>query len=280
MEIAKINPYIRVAIRSVLPANAEIGRRIIFDYELIYIEDGEFIFNYNEIDYPCKKGDFIFIRPNIPHRFYGIQHDLSQPHIHFDLAYAKDSPQVPVCFKDFPALTDAEKAMIREDAFAEFPHTPLISFENPSAVLAVFYSILDTPPTLALSRKANLILLIERLIADNFRDALKNRPSPYPVEKAVKEYLDAGQGTASTLEGIAKQFNYSKYYLDRKFQSQYGISIVAYRNRLRMQTAKALLAHESVSAVAEKLGFSSIYAFSRAFKTYFGYPPGATKKAK
>lgn len=85
MDISKINPYIRIAMRSILRAGKVIKRRIIYDYELIYIDAGEFIFNYNGVDYLCQKGDFIFIRPNIPHSFSGIKRDLSQPHIHFDM---------------------------------------------------------------------------------------------------------------------------------------------------------------------------------------------------
>ena len=50
---------------------------------------------------------------------------------------------------------------------------------------------------------------------------------------------------------------------------------------LRMETYKSkrkeLLKNNSVSKVCEMLGFSSIYAFSRAYKNFYGYSPKNTK---
>lgn len=136
---------------------------------------------------------------------------------------------------------------------------------------------MDSAPTYGLPQKAKLLLILEQLIADNFAIGAKDAPSPYPIEKEVKDYMDAGQGLCADLDAIAKQFNYSKYYLDRRFKKAYGISIMAYRNKMRMHTAKALLPYNSVSAVCEKLGYSSIFVFSRAFKNYFGYSPSKEK---
>lgn len=280
MDISKINPYIRIAMRSILRAGKVIKRRIIYDYELIYIDAGEFIFNYNGVDYLCQKGDFIFIRPNIPHSFSGIKRDLSQPHIHFDMTHLTDSPAVPVSFKDFPDLTDREKAMIRDDFFIAFPQTPLVKFSNTEYVLRLFYEIVDSGALCSLQQKAKLILIIEQLIADNFQGSFEQIASQYPIENQIKDYIDAGQGISSNLDDIAKQFNYSKYYLDRRFQKKYGISIIAYRNEKRMQTARELLKNETVSAVCEKMGFSSIFVFSRAFKNCFGISPSDCKKAE
>ena len=113
------------------------------------------------------------------------------------------------------------------------------------------------------------------LISDNFANYFITPADADTFLKQIKDYIDAGQGISMTLDNIAQQFNYSKYYLDRQFKKQYGISIIAYRNEKRMALAKTLLPNETVSTVAEKLGFTSIYVFSRAFKIFFGFPPSA-----
>ena len=77
---------------------------------------------------------------------------------------------------------------------------------------------------------------------------------------------------------LEKQYSYSKYYLERQFKKAYGISLIAYRNEKRMQHARKLLELESVSDVAEELGFRSIYSFSRAFKKQFGICPSECRK--
>ncbi len=273
MDVSKVNPYIRVAMQGVLPEGCVINRRIIFDYELIYIEDGEFTFTYNDIAYPCKTGDFIFIRPCVPHSFRGITRDLLQPHIHFDMRYSEDSTRVPVSYKDFDAMTDDEKSMIRKDLFKEFPKTPFVRFEDTKLALSIFYEIIKNQAISPLMRKAKMLSLIDMLITDNFSTTYEKNDIPYPIENAVKDYLDAGQGMSLDLEDIAKQFDYSKYYLDRRFKDTYGISLIAYRNEKRMQLAKELLIEKSVSDVSETLGFSSIYVFSRAFKNHYGVAP-------
>lgn len=279
LDISTINPYIRIAMHSILPANYELKRRIIFDYELIYIADGEFILNYNEIDYKCKKGQFILLRPGVSHSFWGIKSDLTQPHIHFDISHIGNSTQVPVSFKDMDALSSREKSWIRDDIFIDYPKVPTVTFSDQEKALSLFYEIIDSA-ALPLTRKAKLIQLIELLIADNFPDILKQQHQSYTIEKNIKDYIDAGQGLTAKLEDIAKQFSYSKFYLDRRFKERYGSGIMAYRNKKRMQLAKEMLQSDTVSVVSEKLGFSSIYVFSRAFKNHFGVSPTDSTKAE
>ena len=274
LNISSINPYIRVAMQSVLSKGTMIASRIIFDYELIYIAEGSFILNYNGTDYTCSKGQFVFIRPGISHSFSMTHTDLSQPHIHFDITDQPDSRQVPVCFKDITDLTDDEKSHIRTDIFAPVPKTPFVLFSNTKAALKLFYAIIDQPKCSELSQKGLLIQLLDMLIVDNFSTVYaQNTPSFYGVEAQVKDYFDAGQGMSSNLEDIARQFNYSKYHLERRFKSRYGVSLISYRNQKRLQIAKMLLQTECVSDVANKLGFSSIYVFSRAIKNHFGCSP-------
>jgi len=274
-----INPYIRVAMQSVLRKGTKIAQRIIFDYELVYIADGEFILNYNETDYRCTKGQFILLRPGISHSFSVTDTNLSQPHIHFDITHMSDSRQVPVCFKDLNDLGTGERKHIREDIFQKYPQTPFVVFSDHQAALEIFYTIVNQPKTSSLSQKGMLIRLIDILIKDNFPEVFGNSSeSVYSVEEQVKDYLDADQGLTSNLDDIAKQFNYSKCHLEHRFKDRYGISLIAYRNNKRMQLAKKMLQTKSVSNVADKLGFSSIYVFSRAFKNHFGFSPSNCKE--
>ncbi len=280
LDISAINPYIRIAMHSVIPAGHEIKRRVIFDYEIIYIANGEFVLTYNGEDYRCEKGQFVLLRPGIPHSFSGIAQDLEQPHIHFDITHADDSTHVPVSFKDICDMTEKERACIRSDIFSEYPPQPFLTFSAKERITALFYEIVGDPDISFLMRKAKLIQIIEALIGDNFPNLLMESDPPYRVERHIKDYIDSKQGFAADLEDIAKQFNYNKYYLERCFKSSYGISIIAYRNEKRMLAARELLKNNTVSETSEKLGFSSIYVFSRAFKHYFGYSPSNEGKAE
>lgn len=278
MNVFKINPYIRAAKRSVIPAGEEIRQRIIFDYEIIYIEKGEFVLHYDKKDYLCKTGDFLLLRPGISHSFRGICQDLSQPHIHFDMTYSDESVHIPISFKDLPALTAQERGMLQKDVFAAYPVTPYLTFHDKDTALRLFHNITGNTSLSPLARKGMFLLLLDMLIQDNFPGLPGKQTNKHPIENEVKDYIDAGQGLSATLDDIAKQFIYSKYYLERRFKAAFGISLITYRNQKRMQSARESLQQQSVTAVSEKLGFSSVYAFSRAFRKHFGFPPSAAKK--
>lgn len=277
LDIQTVNPYIRVAIPSVLTAGTEIKRRIIFDYELIYIESGEFTLNYNECDYVCTPGMFLFLRPGIPHSFTRIKGALSQPHIHFDVVYSGKSRRTPICFKDLCDLSSGERELLQRDLFEGYPKTPFVRFFNTEQALRLFYGIIEGTQNSELTRKAMLTQLIDRLICDNYPDRFQKKESFYGIAQQLKDYIDTEQGLSAQLSDFEKQFSYSKYHLERQFKKQYGISIMAYRNSKRMEVARRLLQTETVSAVSERLGFSSIYVFSRAYKQHFGVAPSRQK---
>ena len=280
-DISIVNPYIRVAMQSVLKKGTHIASRVIFDYELLYVADGAFVLHYNGIDHICQKGQFVLLCPGISHSFSGIDSDLSQPHIHFDITHMPNSDRVPVCFKDIQDLTEHERKRIREDIFGQYPQNPFVVFGDQKTALDLFYRIINQPKLTALAQKGMLIQLLDLLIADNFPGVFETRShSTYSIEAQIKDYLDAGQGLVSNLDDLAHQFNYSKYHLERCFKDRYGVGLISYRNDKRMQLAKTILQTETVSTTAEKLGFSSIYVFSRAFKNYFGVSPSAFKKAR
>ena len=155
----------------------------------------------------------------------------------------------------------------------------MIRFADHPRALALFYEIVREPKASSLSAKGKLLSLLDLLIADNFPNCFAESDEPaYPLAQQLKDYIDAGQGLSSQLSDLEKQFCYSKYHLERRFKQLYGVSLIAYRNQRRMQRSKELLQQHSVSVVAEKMGFGSIYAFSRAYRQYFGCSPSADKK--
>ncbi len=271
----EINPYIRVAIPSVLKKGRVIGPRIIFDYELIYIEKGLLNLDYGAEKYQCRPGTFLFLRPGVTHCF-SIMEELSQPHIHFDMIFQPNSPNVPISFKNKDQLTPEEQKMIRPDLFAEYPPTPLLQFADRERAFELFRGVICDAKASPLLQKARLTEILDLLIQDHFPGFfhLGERNS---VAGQIKSYLDAGQGLWHSLADLEQQFSYSRFHLERQFKKEYGISLIAYRNKKRMELAKERLKSTSVSEVAEEMGYSSIFAFSRAFKNYFGHNPSKEK---
>ncbi len=271
MNLSLINPYIRLAMESRIPAGHNIARRVIYDYELIYLEKGNFNFVYDDIPYRCKAGDIIFIRPKIPHSFIIDLGEISQPHIHFDITHRPQSEIIPISFKDLDKMSNEEREWIHEDYFSSFNQAPLINIQNKSDFLRTFYQIVSGNATDIL-KKSLLIELISYIINDNFSELLQSKKQ-LNVANQIKDYIDAGNGIGMTLDDFAKTFFYDKFYLERKFKESFGVNLIEYRNKKRMELAKHLLKLHSVSEVSELVGYQSIYAFSRAYKSFFGYAP-------
>jgi len=275
MNLSLINPYIRVAMESRIPAGYNIARRVIYDYELICLEEGNFTFIYDGIPYDCKAGDVIFIRPGIPHSFHLDRGEISQPHIHFDITYRPQSEKIPISFKDIDMMSDSDKKWIHTDYFSAYGRFPLLEIIDRKSFFETFFAIVSGELD-DLMKKSMMIKLIAIIIKDNFHEILQGEDKP-KVAVQIKDYIDAGNGMGMSLDDFAKAFFYDKFYLERKFKEEFGQNLIQYRNKKRMEMADELLMTNSVSKTAEILGYKSIYSFSRAYKHCFGHSP---KKAE
>ena len=144
MNLFEINPYIRLSTFSKLPPFHKIGPRIILDYELLFVKEGGMRLFYNDKTFEIKKGDIVFIRPGIEHKFLCGNKGLNQPHIHFDLFYTSKSEQRKICFNNFQNLNDSEKFLLQKDDFNSFPKNPILKIENKEEFLKLFCAVLES----------------------------------------------------------------------------------------------------------------------------------------
>lgn len=82
--------------------------------------------------------------------------------------------------------------------------------------------------------------------------------------------------TDLSITEIAKECGVSECYFRRLFQEYSGESPINFRQKHRIEKAKQLLLsdeHYTVSEIAEELGFSDIYHFSKTFKKLCGMSP-------
>ncbi len=106
-----------------------------------------------------------------------------------------------------------------------------------------------------------------------------------PLEKKKKieqalEYVSQNYNKSITNEELATICNMSTVYFRKLFTSIMGVPPILYVHRLRIEKAKEMLAtdYSSLSAVAQSLGYPSIYDFSRDFKKHTGMAPSKYAK--
>ena len=78
-----------------------------------------------------------------------------------------------------------------------------------------------------------------------------------------------------TIAKMAKLAGMSRAAFIRLFTATTGAPPLTYVTRMRIEAAQALLAEtdEAAAVIAERVGYGSVYAFSRAFSRLTGKPP-------
>jgi len=85
-----------------------------------------------------------------------------------------------------------------------------------------------------------------------------------------------------TVAELCSKAGLSKTVLSEKFAALIGSSPIEYLSAWRLQIAAGWLMEPgmSVERVAERCGYDSVPAFSKAFKRYFGISPGAFRRGR
>jgi len=83
-----------------------------------------------------------------------------------------------------------------------------------------------------------------------------------------------------TLERLAREVHISRATLARRFTDAVGTPPLAYLSNWRMHLAAQRLKHttEPVESIAREVGYTSEYAFNRAFSRHRGQPPGRYRR--
>lgn len=128
------------------------------------------------------------------------------------------------------------------------------------------------------ARAANLL---ERLLID--LAAARSAPTDTaPWLEDLLQRLGEGDDFTPDYRRLAADLGMGESTLRRRFKESAGIPLHAYVLQARMARARSLLLETDLPlhSVAERLGYSNVYFFSRQFKERFGVPPGAFRQAR
>jgi AraC-like DNA-binding protein len=101
-----------------------------------------------------------------------------------------------------------------------------------------------------------------------------------PTIAKVLALLHDRPGEPWTLESLAREVHISRATLARRFTESVGEPPLTYLTRWRMHLAAQRLKHgsDTVETIAREVGYSSEYAFNRAFSRHRGQPPGRYRR--
>ncbi len=284
-----ISPYIRVAMDSIIDAQWELKERVIFDYELLYVKEGELVVTVEDTEYSGLPGDIFLFRPRCRHSIRQVGTTrIRQPHIHFDLVYREDSPDVRVSFRPLEHIGEQEAKWFREavekDSGLWLPDK--ISLQNTQVFEKMLFGIIDEfsrkLPYYELSVKGQFINLWTYLLREQHWSGIRSTFNNTDILFDIKDYLDHHADREISLDELAGRFKISKFHLARLFKESFSMTPIHYHRLTRIQKAKEMIqfSAKSITEIAEMYGFKGIHAFSRAFSELEGVPPSFYRHRK
>lgn len=282
MDLDRLSPYIRVALDYDLAPNWVIRERALFDYELLYVKEGRLKVKLADCEYEGTPGDLFLFRPGQPHELSVIgPGPVRQPHLHFDLIYAPDSPDVKVSFKPLDEMTPRELAMIRPDLISTPPFDlpTRLRLRNPAVFDGMLLDLIRDfrlgLPYAQTAAKGAFLRLWVYLLREHARNRNVGLHANWERLTQVKQFIDHRPEQDMTVPMLAEMAGLSPYHFLRAFSQAFGLSPIKYVQTVRIGKARELIQFTShaLTEIAEMVGFRSIHAFSRAFKRIDGVAP-------
>ncbi|MBS1597451.1 MAG: helix-turn-helix transcriptional regulator [Bacteroidetes bacterium] len=98
----------------------------------------------------------------------------------------------------------------------------------------------------------------------------------------VKNTLIENIQNPMSLKQISRKFGLNTKKIKAGFKQLYQTTPFNLLLNTRMEKAKSMLAFSEldITSIADEIGYDNKHSFSKAFKKYFGYPPGKYRKTK
>lgn len=237
-------------------------------FEFSLIVSGKAVFSICEEEYAVSKGDLIC---NFPGEYHAIFADETEPmemlYLGFSIERSENAEQrYPQLENRLLAL--GERIVPRQDHLCE----PFFRLLNELHQEMVYSAELT-------EAYVNELLVLACRSYWGGQPLEQNLPPLPDLTENTLVYdiislLDSEMVYIGHLSSIGKKLGYNYSYLSQIFTKKVGMSLTDYFHlRLFITALEALNAGHSVTAVAEKLGYTSVSNFSRAFTNYFGMPP-------
>lgn len=100
------------------------------------------------------------------------------------------------------------------------------------------------------------------------------------VVNRILSYVERNLGNDLTLDEIAKELHYSKFYVERVFKEHTGQPLYRYMKNRRLNEAarKLIETKQPIIEIALEAGYHSQQAFTQAFHEVYGLSPQKYRK--
>ena len=285
-----LSPYIRVAWYDTLQAHTVIGPRDIFDYEMLYLKEGEALITVQGRPYQALPGDVFLLRPNQRHEIRCLNdYPVIQPHVHFDLEYREDREEVYIPFIPFEEMEQQDLKFFRRDILDQFyPHIPPRIHLKQSRIFEEYlFDLIDEHDHPSAFNELRQSWLFLRLFDLYLREAgyflhVNGSGNAEILASRIKMYLENNSARHVSLDELVDTVHVDKSYLISIFKKVYHETPLVYHQKVRIKRARNMLMYTNltITEIAASTGFSSIHDFDRVFRKIDGAAPSSYRPKK
>jgi AraC-like DNA-binding protein len=237
--------------------------RVLQEYQINYITEGEGIIETQKGEYPVKEGSVIFIQPNLWHRYKPLKEKGWMEHyIGFNGDYANTMLQNFEFLQDCPVI----QIGFQEKIIEEFHH--------------IFNYVKSEKPGYQQICAGLVGYILGQIISLKKNENFKSGKIENAIQKACL-YLRDNINKNMNIEEIAMNMNVNYSHFRKAFKKYTGLSPIQYHLTLRIQQAIYLLTNTemSIKEISFNLGFGSVFYFSKLFKEKMQITPSEYRNA-
>jgi AraC-like DNA-binding protein len=236
--------------------------RILQEYQVNYITQGEGIMETRNGTFPIAEGSIILVRPNVWHRYRPVR----------KVGW----------YEHYIGFTgDIARKMITSSEILNT--SPVINIGFQENILKTFQEIVnqvDTEKPGYHQICAGLVInILGQIISFKKNENFRHNPVESAIQKACMTIRDSPSHNLN-IEKLADALKINYSIFRKSFKKYTGLSPMQYHTSLRMKQAVHLLTHtnSSIKEISYSLGFCSVFYFSKMFKEKTGYTPSAYRK--
>lgn len=236
-----------------------IARHTSTDYELHVFAEGTGMLQLEHSVHPVPKGHAVIIGPNTPHSSKSLPGNTVHFYLHFQ---AKGDRLLKLLHN---AVADFRVFPVEESTIVLIRQLLEILCGESTYRQELLESLL---PPIMLKSLENLGLLPERTMANAVNEDLERK-------NRIEVFFQSDMPYGDDEDRLAAFLGVSRRQLVRIMQKNYGMTFREMLLQRKMDHAAWMLRHteDSVTAIAERLNYTSLSAFSQAFRTVHGKTP-------
>jgi len=248
------------------------------EIEIMYVIDGKCMVETLNEPVSMKKGDFILLDANVPHRLI-VDKNTPCRMLNVEFSFFKKEGSFP-SIKDL-ALENKHlaKFLLHSRSYVVLKDSNEIYYTLKNLVLELDKKESEKDLMIQL-QLAQLLIQIARLSAWDKEKKSEHQQADLYVKKTI-EYLHHHYDCDIQVKDVSQAVNLHPGYLHRIFKKQTGSTIIEYLTSLRMEKAKMLLADTEIPVVeiSYYIGINSRPYFNLLFKKHTNMTPNEYRKS-